>query len=213
MAPVTIAMLAAFHAVVSMPIQPELCNRHVEVALNRFAAALVSTQMTPFYRFCSSGDHTRANYALQLLSVAASYSPFHSMEFLHNFNFAFNMLPKLAAPPRNKPPTSSSGKHSTVTPITTAHSPGANWNNTDVAMQPSRELFLSLAVAVIRSAPPGPGVAKALHAPQMLPLVMHNLATDAPQAIIDLCTILLSRVLTPGALLSHRGCPCAPAVP
>lgn len=197
--PVTVAILAALHSLLRIRVPPEEMHCPVANTLSRLASALVSTELGPFYRFCSSGDHTKANHALHLLATAASYSPSYTMQFLTNFNFAFNMLPKLAAPRRTKRPAQESGQN-TVIPAATAASasPSADWHDPDLSKRPSRALFIHLTMAVLDSAPPGAGAAMALRAPQLLPLAMHNLSRDPPQTASDFCSLLLSKILSPG---------------
>ena len=197
--PVTVAILDALHSLLSIRVPPEEMHCPVANTLSRLASALVTTELGPFYRFCSSGDHTKANHALHLLATAASYSPSHTMQFLTNFNFAFNMLPKLAAPRRTKRPAQEPGQNA-VTPAAAAASasPSADWHDPDLSKRPSRALFVHLTLAVLDSAPPGAGSAMALRAPQLLPLVMHNLSRDPPQTASAFCSLLLSKILSPG---------------
>lgn len=196
---VTVALLQTFHSLLSIDVTSVAGHGPVAAALNNLANSLLTTELAPLYRFCSSGDHAKGNYALHLLAKAASYSPSHTMQFLSNFNFSFNMLHKLAAPARRKGPAPTSGQKSSPSTPTSAHSTSsATWDDPDLSKRPSRALFVRLAVAVVGSAPPGAGVAKALRAPQLLPLVMHNLSKDPPQSVIDVCSVILSRVLSPG---------------
>eukprot|EP00892_Ulva_mutabilis_P009941 jgi/Ulvmu1/7319/UM035_0108.1 len=206
-APVTIAVLGAFSALLSIQIPHEPGDSPVAVALSSIATLLLSTHMTPFYRLCSSGDLTRASHALRLLATAVSRSPSHVMEFLRNFNFAFNMLPRLAAPPPSKHTAKASGNCPAPSATTTGNnSADTSHNSKEPAMRPPRELFVELAIAVLRSAPAGPGLAIAMRTPQLLPLVMHNLSRDSPQLVTELCSLLLSRVLTPGGAVGPHAC-------
>lgn len=198
--PVTVALLSTLQAMLSIHIPLEEKFSPIVSTLKRFSWNLVSKELPRFYRFCSSGDHTKANHALQLLATAASYTPSHTMQFLSSFNFSFNMLPKIAAPQLSKhPPTqpdSLAGK--TVAPGTNSMHAHANWSHPDLAKRPTRSLFLQLVNAVLNSAPAGAGVAMVLRAPQLLPLAMHHLSKDPPSASRDVCVTLLRKVFSPG---------------
>ena len=142
--------------------------------------------MKGFYFHLSADDHTKTNHALAALTAAISLSSEHVALFLAHFDFSLASLPKLAAPARS----GNVGK--------SAVRQRSSWSASRLAKRPTRACYVQLAVACLRAAHGATAVAAAVQAPRLWSLVLKSLATDPAHAVVEVCEVLLQRVLLAG---------------
>jgi Ribosome 60S biogenesis N-terminal len=156
-------------------------------AIAQLGKALLDAHLKPLYFHLSGEDHARANHALAFLTCAVSLSSDHTASFLQRFDFSLSALPKLAAPPHARSGVAPPDK-------ATQHK---RWVLAKLAKRPSRACFVALALACVNTASDGPAVAAALSTPNLVGLVLNNVAKDPPAAAQQTCAALLRCLQVP----------------
>jgi hypothetical protein len=116
------------------------------------------------------------------------------MLFLANFNFSFSGLPKLASSHPGRKKLQMAADRGTECAATSAtDQAGSARHQLSVG-----ECYFDLALAVLSTCPSGPGVARALCTPQLLPLALQQLTSVGSRAQLAMCNTIAQRVFAQG---------------
>ena len=182
----TRAIIATLHTFTTLLATPLPTSSAASAAVASFGKALLESHLKPVYFQLSGDDHTKANRALALLTAAVSLSSEHALLFLRRFDLSLSSLPKLAAPQHVKRSAAQ------------ADSAASRWRSGKLAKRPSRACFVDLALACLAAVEHGTDVAVILAAPNLLGLVLNNVAKDPPHVQLRVCAALLHSALAEG---------------
>ena len=190
-APVVLALLHTLTSLLQLALST-LRSPAAHVALDALAAALLSSHLRALYFHLSCDERPRVNSALHLLTHAVQRSPHHAALFLQHFDFSLSCLPKLSAPPRSKRKRADDGAPAP------APREGKGWDAGKVAKQPTRACYCRLVLAVLAHSGDSSALARALLTWHFVGPALNQLAADPPAHQLDVCTLLLTRVLPAG---------------